>query len=289
MDPNILFACPGEWIDLRKRNSFLKDLLGWLDIINRLENVNILWTTDLETEMWSNPAKHPWFYGDLANPLIVTIHTLFRQKTLFIDANPITSSLDKPFEIKCNDLINIANCAYQMLHSAIHLERQFTVCYAFDTLPNNCVAVCPCDNTSLILPCVNRADGIVMAMPLALPETISEFNQNIDVVLDHVRQTIFGGRKFFHTYEFTTNFIQGYLDSTRNQRHILKCVVKKLVMSPSEAAQDGGLQDKDYTNDRTGLRRLRVTQESRIDYRYDGLKVVFIEYFDEGSYDNSLR
>jgi hypothetical protein len=287
-NPSILLACSDVWRDAARRDAFLLELTNWLDILNRTQDHRILWSDELEAHLWSTPERHPWHGGDFAIPIVSTLYQIFRSRVEFVVQNCEPASSDPEMIVHCSENNAPLSDALRVAHSAVHSQDEFFVCDSH-LICDQLALLCSCSSEAATVSCASSSSQVLEWYEAPLPTSVSEFDIQIDTLIEQTRLLLFPNRQLTFQPKFDKAFAEDFLACSRNQKLVIKAMTKKLAMSHEEAVKDNGLRDKDYQGDKTGLRRLRVTRGCRIDYIYDSGNVLFKRYFDEGEYGDSLR
>jgi len=90
-------------------------------------------------------------------------------------------------------------------------------------------------------------------------------------------------------FEFEDCFIEDLVNAdTRFRELIIKGIAKRVNISMTDASADRGLNDEPVRG-KDRERRMRISGEQRIHYRFRGNTLLFIHYYGPGEHDKGLR
>jgi hypothetical protein len=307
-EPSLLFISEAGWYDEEKQDEFLEHLINHLELIDEYDMCKIWWTDELQTILVGNPNMHPWFQSDLRNSLIVTIHQKFYNRLDYFSE----------FETVCNVSPNLKitytnqdahNHFLKLVHTLIDFKEPSYLCvgtqnslntdenYAFDCKNLPCYTNKKTEHTYELIPIlINKANNWLSHIDVVskfFPITIEEFDAKFEDGLMLVRKTMFNGKPYLFSFEFTPKFKKSIINRTTFQESIFIAIVKKLISTGLES-KNSDLEDEFITNKRKKIAewRMRATQRpssTRIHYIVDkDNKITFLCYYGEGEHDDRL-
>ncbi len=296
-EPSLLFISDENWKDEEKQDLFLEHLINHLEMIDRFDICKVWWTDELQTILIGNPNMHPWYGSDLRNPIIVAISQKFYNRV------DIISEADTECQVNPNLIITYTNQFandhfLKLVHTLIEDGYNFYLCVGIEnrlTSPNQYSFFCKCHQNTLNPILINSATNWFLYLDTIskkyFPTSIEDFDDKFKKAIEITVNCNFVNSVILYEYSFETEFKKSVVNTERNQTEILKNIAKRLTLTTPQAQADGSLQDKAYKGkQKKDLRRMRITQGTRVDYKlFESEKIIiFVKYFDEGDYDDSL-
>jgi hypothetical protein len=292
-EPSLLFISDVDWFDELKRDAFLEHLLNHLDIMDEYDICRIWWTDELQTILVGDPNMHPWFGSDLRNPLIVTIHQKFYQRTESCFEHESTCEIAPPLVVEYANPIANDNFL-KLVHALIELEERFYFCIGLSNklyTDATFAFYCNCHSHQLQPTILNTAEdwlNFLNAVDQFFPTSIEEFDSNFTKGLELVKRKEFGGSEYRFGFEFSKAFKKSVIHRTTHRGAIFTAIVKKLTSTSAESA-GSDLHDEFLAKIKEW--RIRITQRpssTRIHYTLEDKKVSFLRYYGEGEHDDGL-
>jgi hypothetical protein len=297
-EPSLLFISEIDWYDEVKRDAFLEHLDEQLSTIDEYEIGEILWTEAFDLLLYETPQMLPWRQEYWAvMQIIPNIYRKLNNKTNYSFDGYDTNCLMKPDFANTITIHDAIGHFLKLVHTLIDFEEFFYLCVGVhNQLPNlnQYTFYCNCHQNQLMPTLINAANDwfkYINILEKLFPKTVERFEDVFNKAIRVTRFCEFGDKPLMYTPEFELKFKQKVVSSTRNQAEILKNITKRLILLTPQAQADGSLQDKHYKGkDKKGLRRMRITQGTRVDYVLNEIDkiITFVMYYDEGDYDNSL-
>ena len=80
LDPNLLFADEVRWKDESYKDDFIERLLDHLEALENVPGSRLLWSDNLEADLWTSPNVPPWrAERDLAIPMVPIVINRLRK------------------------------------------------------------------------------------------------------------------------------------------------------------------------------------------------------------------
>jgi hypothetical protein len=295
LTPAVMFISPDVWHDDLRRDVALALLLDYLNEIERLRVVSVLWSDQLEELLWTDPALPPWRVDrDWKLKLVPVIANKFRKAVKFLDVS-----------IKCEEMgflphgsltsvredITRAFCC--LSHQAAFDAGELILCQG---QPQDTQApasfqcgVCALDVTvrSVQSPTGLGRDREIATEFWRFAEVKSAMD--IDYLLNlALRWQALNAPVRYHA-SYSQSFVD-YIAAAPNKGAIFEALVKRISKTEDEARHDHGLKDEPVRGkEKEGTRRFRVSIAERIHYDYPAAQEIrFLEYFPEGHHDDGL-
>jgi hypothetical protein len=293
-DPNLLFADPIRWKDEVYKDDFIANLLDHLEALENIPESRLLWSDDLEADLWTSPTVPPWRADrDLAVPLIpIVIKHLARLRHLIYDHRHlpvahltpclVTPPAKPDSMLETRRLISycvLAGSSWNIVlapsnvHAAQNLEIEVgrTTTNLVPVVSTCCWAGLP-EVRRTCWPAHGRDDG-------------RRFRAFIGWLTDHLFCDVAGATR--HTqYEFSKEFLESLRSHLQSSEIISNAICKRLALGQMHSVNDSGLRDEAVRT--SSERRFRVSGSCRIHYHYVKGSLVFSRYYSEGEHDDGL-
>ena len=182
----------------------------------------------------------------------------------------------------------------QLAHTLIQFEETFYPCVGLKNQLKRLTKYtfsCDCHQKKYTPHLINMANNWLYHINVVakfFPKTIEEFDEKFELGMEVIQRRDFENKPYLFDYEFTKNFKKSIIKRTKHQEAIFIAVVKKLILTASEAASS---DLKDEFIGKTKEWRIRVTQRpssTRIHYQLETQTVKFLQYYGEGEHDKAL-
>lgn len=298
LEPSLLFISESDWQDELKRDTFLEHLLNNLKAIHEHKITRIYWTTELEQVLWSDPQLPPWRSDrDWKLQIVPVINKLLRgiSEEIVLEFDGICKA--QP-DLSC--LHGKIDANHQTLRLIWHLlvkREDFYFCLGNTTetlLGTNFIFSCSKTDLSIQPVLIRKPldwkyyiDVVNIYWPTSTElSEIEKFKKAIEI-------TAYCGLSkdtsdFVYDYDFTEDFIGELINEYVHRKDVLYGLSKRLTLTQKGASNDGGLNDEPIKG-KKGLRRMRVSGECRVHYKYtDSQAILFLNYYGEGKHDKGL-
>jgi hypothetical protein len=294
-DPNLLFADPIHWQDEVYKDDFIANLLDHLEALENIPGARLLWSDDLEADLWTSPTVPPWRADrDLAVPLIpIVIKRLSRLRLLIYDHRELQTARLTPCLVsppsKPDSMLEIRRLmSYCVLAgSSWNIVLAPTNVHAAQRLQIEVEKI-----TTELVPVVSTCCWAGMpevrrkCWPVQGRDDESKFRAFIGWLTDHLFRDVAGAAR--HTqYEFSKGFLESLRGHLQSSEMISNALCKRLVLGQMHSVNDSGLRDETVRTS-SGERRFRVSGSCRIHYHYAKGSLVFSRYYGEGEHDDGL-
>jgi hypothetical protein len=289
--PSLIFISPEVWANEYGRDSALQLLLDYLDRLDELRVLSILWSNDLEALMWSDPVFPPWRIDrDWKLKLVPVIANKFQRLTKVIE---IPEACEGAGYIPDGSIPmirpDIASAFLQLSHESGAALASLAICLDQNQPANDPIAF-KCDFhtidstvRSFKSPKDILCDAQIMSDFWSAAQI--KFAVDINSLLKIALKFLGSSARYVATY--SSAFVKE-IATADNKRAILESMAKRISKSENEAGHDHGLCDESVKAT-DGLRRFRVTKEERIHYSYTRPgEIFFLKYFREGRHDDGL-
>lgn len=299
-EPSLLFISEADWYDEEKQDAFLEHLINHLDLIDEYDMCKIWWTDELQNILVGNPNMHPWFQSDLRNPLVVAIHQKFYQRVENVFEFDTICTISPSLTITYTNQ-DAHTHFLKLAHTLIDFKEPSYLCVGTQNRLNtdenytfNCKQLA-CHDNELVPILINKAHNWLQYIDVVgqfFPTTIEEFNDKFEDGLALIKKTMFGGKPYLFSFEFTNKFKKSIINRTTFQESIFIAIVKKLTSTGLES-KNSDLEDEFIVNNKKKIAewRMRVTQRpssTRIHYTVADNKITFLCYYGEGEHDDRL-
>jgi hypothetical protein len=293
--PSVLFIEPDIWEDEFGRASALQILLDYLDQIELLRIISILWSDELEALLWADPVLPPWRVNrDWKLKLVPVIAKKFQRSRRIIRV-PVNEQCDQSHFAPEACLPDVRQDISQAFRRMVHETAAETTSLGFCLNPSHCAVQpvafrCSAHGIDSTLRAINSPKGLLSDQNIsrafwesAQIKTSSDIDFLIKVSLDS--QPAMGNPKYSVSY---SNSFVGEIAVGQNKREIIEAIANRVSKSEDEARHCHGLYDEPVKGSQ-GVRRFRVTGVKRIHYQYSGpAKLQFLNYYAEGQHDDGL-
>jgi hypothetical protein len=270
-------------------------LLDYLDEIERLRAVTVLWSEDLEALLWSDPILPPWRVDrDWRNKLVPVIAKKFRLATAILSLTVrCEGAVFLPPDSLPSVRDDITRAFCRLSHQAALEKQELILCLdgVNETKAPLAIKCGACALDATIRP---------ITSPRNLgrdPEIAAEFwnSARADSVADVDRllglALRWRGDNLAARYrpKYSTSFIDK-VATAAEKGPIFEALAKRISKTEDEARHDAGLHDEPVRGkEREGIRRFRVSIAERIHYDYPTAQEIrFVDYFPEGHHDDGL-
>jgi len=293
--PEVMFIPPEVWNNDFGRDTALGLLLDYLDEIEKLRVVSILWSDQMEELLWRDPTMPPWRMDrDWNLKLVPIIATKFRRALKHLDVSIECEELGfmPPGTLKCvREDITRAFCC--LSHQAALDADELILCLGKPLLTQAPVSF-QCGKCALDLTVrpVESPAGLARDREIATELWSSaevKCSADLDYLLGLVLRWQSGGANALYRASYSRSFVKG-VGSAGNKRAIVEAIAKRIVMTEEEARHDHGLHDEPVRGrEKEGVRRFRVSIAERIHYDYPTSgEIRFVDHFPEGHHDDGL-
>lgn len=293
-DPNLIFADPIRWKDEVYKDDFIANLLDHLKALENIPGSRLLWSDDLEADLWASPAVPPWRADrDLAIPLIpIVIRRLSRLRHLIYEHR----------ELPIARLIPCLATPPSKPDSMLETRRLISYCmlaggsWNIVLAPSNARAAHHLQievdgTTTKLVPVVSTCCWASIpevrkaCWPTQSRNDEGRFRLFIGWLTDHLFHDVAGATR--HTqYEFSEEFLASLRSHLGRSEVICNAISKRLVLGQMNSVNDSGLRDEAVRT--SSERRFRVSGSCRIHYHYVKGSLVFLRYYGEGEHDDGL-
>lgn len=296
LEPSLYVIEEQLWRSDCERDKFLENLLDHIEFIDRFPVGRIAWCDELETLLWENPKLLPWQQDQFfRNALVSQIYTFMCRNRVLVTVEPTPNCTTSPSLIGYPPYEDFASPTTNLLHATLTTQGSATIklcagkpfsefCQSKITLHCQCH---PPGGVSVI-------QAISEYFPLlAFPPTDYTEDSNAEAIVRRYVEACAISRgesasEFLYAPEFSKKFLKGVLKERTRFRDVIEAITRRLLKTQKDAELDGSLQDENMVG-QNGVRRLRVTQSSRIHYHYPRKNsILFDEYFPEGKHDAGL-
>ena len=293
-EPSLLFIHKTDWNNEQTRDNFLELLLCHLEMIDKYDLCNILWSNELESNLFENPNIHPWFQSDLRNSIIVTIYNKFHARQEYRQQHTDACSVEPTFS-KISPKTNSHTNFLRLVHTLVDDNEKFYLCvgnenkllttkqYIFKSNRNNHLI------PNLLNNCSDWFEKIDI-INLFYPTNINDFELKLKNAIEIIKNKQFDNKPLLFDFKFTKAFKKDLINADNHRDKILINITKKLISTVNESRNDSKLQDE-YIKQKQEY-RIRVTgrpSSTRIHYKLnDKGMVIFLRYYDEGKHDDGL-
>lgn len=292
-DPSILFIDYYEWLNEESQTKFLEHFNSLINLIHTTNNISIYFTDEMQNKQIYNALYSPPYINDRdwGNKMIPILARFFIPHIEIVDVKDYSICDHRPTFNCINS--EIKEEFLKILHLLIIRKEEFYLCIGLPNLPisNSLIFDCTChketSNHKIVKTISDLLKYINNLSDLFYP---TELNQ-----IDRFRIGLrFCAIKFFNSnvvfnYGFNKSFINSIMGRT-NKDQIMWAISLRLTITQKEAAINGSLQDENFTYKGVKIRRMRVSENNRIHYNYDNNgKIIFLDYFGEGEYDNAYK
>lgn len=298
LSPDLVFGSAEKWNDEEYRDDFLEQFLGHLQ---KIESFDMLfaWSDELEEFLWTDPNPPPWrMKKGWSNQLVPIIYKIF-QKCMFLvdnsdglDACKITPDIFSGFERK-----EILKSWHVLLHILIDLGETPYIASGVefrDTDTKIVKLLCDCDHISIDSEVIRHPAEwvhLVDYIDFWPQDTGRKEVKRLRLAVEIASEQKFADleRRQKQDFEFDDNFVEDLVNANPRFRElIIKGIAKRVNLSMADASADRGLNDEPVRG-REGERRMRISGEQRIHYRFTKNTLVFIDYYGPGEHDKGLR
>jgi len=293
-EPSLLFISEADWNNEQTKDNFLELSLCHLETIDKYDICDILWSDELENNLFEDPNIHPWYEGFLRNPIIVTIYNKFHSRQKNIQQHTDVCSVEPAFSKKSPKTDSHANFL-KLVHTLLDRNENFYLCVGNKNklLTNNYyIFKCNCGNQlkpTLLNECCDWFKNIDVVKKY-FPANADNFETKLEIAINIIKKVEFEDKPILFDYKFTKTFKKDVIKATNHKQDILLTITRKLILTANEARQDSQLRDE-YIQQRDEY-RIRVTDRpysTRIHYNIGDNNVIeFLRYYDEGEHDDGL-
>lgn len=293
LDPSILHISETDWFNRDKRDYFLKHLFDNLTAIDDYRIAEITWSAEQEICLWATPQTPPWRLDkDWSNQLLPAIIVLLQRnkRSVELDARQPPCKVQPSMQFVHQ---NAGRCFLILMHSFIKSQEETFLCLGVPNIaPTNpqYLFSCNCCPSPLSPNLVCRPTDWLNYIDITSeywPSNETESDKLLSA-LQMFRVREFNGKPFLHKFEFSPQFILALSQTHSDKSKILTQMVKKLISTKQEAANDPTLSDEYLA--RQEVFRFRVTRRLRIHYYYETDRhICFLSFYDAGQHDEGLR
>lgn len=278
--PNLFFINNSNWSDVEKRELFLENLTTLVDYIVE-NNINVLWSAELDNLLWMQPTIHPWL--DRSNvSIIVKLEKYFSR---IETSTPCNSAPDIVTDIIGKDVISPF---LGLIHSLIKVSE--TASFIVDNKNNHSFTFsCGC-HRKLLTPDILFIFDKFINISEEVDEKWCEIKNDLDVftsLLELTRSKYFSSNEFVYTPEYESSFIRSVYKMTEQRERLLYKIALRLTLSSNVVSSYKGMHDEVIKENK---RSFRVDGVCRVYYTYKENNIMlFKEYTGESEHDKGTR
>jgi len=290
VEPDLIHIDGAEWADEVARDIYLERLTDWLSVLEECPGCRVVWSDESEELLWNpDTAPHwmqiPSWRNHLLPVLIRRFHN--RQESLGsvaevgqvdISPGPGSGQEGRPEWL-----------VFRKLAHAVSVMEMQCVAYGRPPQSESSDLACECEcHGPVVHPLVWDAPGLLRAVPLTTllwPESADE--RPLAQLMNLWWLAYFDGMEFRYEPQFTRAYLKQLVQlPTVERASVLDAMVRRLVMSESEAGRDKSLNDETVSS---GEHRIRVSRSRRIHYVYPSSGTLrFTAYYGEGEHDKGI-
>jgi hypothetical protein len=293
--PDLIFISPDVWCDDLGRDTALGLLLDYLDEIEKLRIVSVLWSERMEELLWSDPALPPWRRDrDWRLKLVPIIAAKFQRVVKFLDVSvECEGSGFVPPGSLASVRADIADAFRNLSHQAAFDAGELILCLGEpqDSQPPFSFQCGSCAVDATVRP-IGSPPGLgrnheiaAQFWLLAEPKSAADIDALLSLALRWQADNAIP--RYRATY--APSFVES-IASAANKAAIFEALAKRISKTEDEAKHDHGLHDEPVRSKaKKGIRRFRVSIAERIHYEYPAAQEIrFVDYFPEGRHDEGL-
>jgi len=290
VEPNLIHVDGADWADEVVRDIYVERLTDWLRALEECPDARVIWSDESEELLWNPETAPHWMQipswrNQLLPILTRRLHT--RQASLGSVAEAGEVDISPPpsagLEGRPEWLV------FRKLAHAVSVMEMDCVVYGLPQHPESPDLACSCEcHGSVVHPLVWDIAGLLRSVPLTRllwPEDAED--DRLAQLIDLWRIAHFDGMEFKYEPQFSRTYLKRLVDlPTAERGSVVDAMVRRLVMSESEAGRDKSLNDETVSS---GEHRIRVSRSRRIHYVYPSSGALrFSGYYGEGEHDRGL-
>ena len=299
-EPSLLFISETNWQEEERRDNFLDNLETHLNIIDKYDISEILWTEELESLLWETPQLNPWkqeYWSFM--PIITNIFKKLNSRKNYSFVCAESPCLANPSFKQVITEHQAHELFLKLVHTLNVFQINFYLCVGIENrlsklaYPNEYNFYCNCHNIALKPILINKASDFLHYIDIEsfFPKTIVEFDEKFEKGLELIKNRDFADKNYLVPFEFSQNFKRSIIDRKTFKEEIFIAIVKRLILTSQELA-NSNLNNEFITKNSLNEWRIRVTQRpssTRIHYiiTIDN-KIKFLQYYGEGEHDDAL-
>jgi len=296
-DPSLLFISEEEWLHEEMRDKFLSLLLSHLQEIDRYRLTRLYWSHELEAYLWTHPQLPPWRRDrDWRVRLVPIIVRLFNaNRTILEGCEAVDVCAVEPGMNWKGSVTKAGPCFLCLMHLVMQRSETVFLCLGTGNLgvgPEGFRFRCDCHGPNLKPVLVkDPADWVGHVRPEidlwpANHEEAARFEEAIKLTAK--RRLGKGEGDLLYRIQMGPEWMADVVAVNAQRRELLGALAKRLIKSQAQATRDHGLKDEPVRGD-AGVRRFRVTKETRVHYRYtDRATIKLLRFYDAGEHDAGL-
>lgn len=292
ISPSMLFISNNDWLDEKKQDCFLTNIIEILSEIDKYELHKILWSEKLEEILWTSPQYSPWLnMYDLKNSMVSLLYKYLSSNTVFISGDQPLKSIVPELELTVDKEIIID--AYSKIYNELIVNsKDFNIynnCINFTYKSIGLISYNEFEYRPKIITNITDYLKTINYTIAFWPNSIKDkeiFNTSIEIC----KKIHFHEKKILYKFCFSNTFIKKISELDNDLRHNLVFkLTKRLCVTSKEASCDIQLKDE-YITEKKEF-RFRITPKpssTRVHYNFQDNSIYFLTYYGVGEHDDGI-